>query len=111
MPQSTDDSFSAPTPARLLKTAAAIVALLGGGMAAWGLDKWIRYPGARASQFGFEAPLWPAFVGFALLATVVMVALFWRAASRVEAGEDLFAKRHRKHPTWNGPTNGAPSKE
>jgi hypothetical protein len=80
-------------------------------MAAWGLDKWIRYPGARASQFGFEAPLWPAFVGFALFATVVMVALFWTAAGRVEAGEDLFAKRHREHPARKPPTNGTPSQD
>lgn len=83
-------------PARLLKGAAVIVALLGGGMAAWGLDKWIRFPEARASQFGFEAPLWPGFVGFAALGTVVMIALFWTAARRVEGGEDLFAQRHRE---------------
>lgn len=67
-------------------------------MAAWGLDKWIRYPEARASQFGFEAPLWPAFTLFVLLATAVVVGLFWTASGRVADGEDLFAQRHRRRP-------------
>lgn len=82
--------------ARLLKGAALLCATLGGGMATWGLDKWIRYPETRASQFGFEAPLWPAFTLFVLLATVVIVGLFWTAAGRVAEGEDLFAQRHRR---------------
>jgi hypothetical protein len=110
MPQSTDN-LSPSTPAHLLKAAAAVVALLGGGMAAWGLDKWIRYPEARASQFGFEAPLWPAFVGFAVLATVVMVWLFWTAARRVENGENLFAQRHRERRSLEDTSNGYPSGE
>jgi hypothetical protein len=109
MPRPDDDSSL--TPARVLKAAALVVAVLGGGMAAWGLDKWIRYPEARASQFGFEAPLWPAFVGFALLATVVMVALFWRAARRVEAGENLFAQRHRDRRSLEEASNGPPPSE
>jgi hypothetical protein len=85
-------------PARLLKAAAVVFAAIGGGMAAWGLDKWINYPEARASQFGFEAPLWPAFTLFVLFATVVGVMLLWTAAGRVEDGEDLFAQRHRRRP-------------
>lgn len=95
MPQATDDS-STFSPARFLKGAALTFVLLGGGMAAWGLDKWIRYPEARASQFGFQAPLWPAFVGFTILGTAVAVGLLWTTARRVEAGEDLFAQRHRR---------------
>lgn len=92
----TNEDSSGLTPARLLRGAALTFALLGGGMAAWGLDKWFRYPGARASQFGFEAPLWPAFTIFVVLATVVCVALLWKAAGRVDEGEDLFAQRHRR---------------
>lgn len=95
MPQ-TPDFSSLLDPVRLLKGAAIVFALLGGGMAAWGLDKWIRYPETRATQFGFEAPLWPAFTVFVLVATAVVVGLLWRAAGRVEAGEDLFAQRHRR---------------
>ena len=98
MPPRTDSS-SPPTAVRLLKGAASVFAVLGAGMAAWGLDKWIRYPEARASQFGFEAPLWPAFTLFVVLATAVGVRLLWIAAGRVEDGEDLFAQRHRRRPS------------
>lgn len=84
------------SPAHLLKGAALTLILLGGTMTVWGLDKWVRYPDVRASQFGFEAPLWPAFVGCALLGTAVGVFVLWTAARRVEAGEDLFSKRHRR---------------
>lgn len=92
----TDKDDSGLTPARLLKGGALTFALLGGGMAVWGLDKWIRYPELQASQFGLEAPLWPAFVGFVVLATTAVVGLLWRAAGRVAEGEDLFAQRHRR---------------
>jgi hypothetical protein len=83
----------------LLKGAALAFVLVGGGMAIWGLDKWIRFPEARATQFGFEAPLWPAFTVFVFLATLVGVGLLWTAAGRVEEGEDLFAQRHRRRPS------------
>lgn len=91
-------------PVRLLKGAAFIFAALGLGMAGWGIDKWLEVPGARASQFGFQAPLWPAFTTFVLLATTVIVWLLWTAAGRVEEGEDLFAQRHRQRP---GDVDGA----
>lgn len=94
----TDDSSSPPS-ARLLRGAALTFVVLGGGIAGWGIDKWIRYPEARASQFGLEAPLWPAFVGFVLLATCVGVILLWTAARRIESGEDLFEKRDQRRPT------------
>ncbi len=74
-------------------------AALGGSMTAWGLDKWMRYPEARATQFGFEAPLWPAFTLFILIATVIVVWLLWTTAGRVEEGEDLFSQRHRRRPS------------
>ncbi len=97
MPLPNDQSSSAP--ARLLKSGAVVFAAIGGSMSAWGLDKWVHQPQARASQFGFEAPLWPAFTLFVVGATVVGVGLLWSAAGRVEAGEDLFAQRHRRHPS------------
>lgn len=83
---------------RLLKGAAFVFAALGLGTAGWGIDKWLEVPGVRASQFGFQAPLWPAFTTFVLLATAVIVWLLWTAARRVETGEDLFAQRHRRRP-------------
>lgn len=85
--------------ARLLKVAGLVFAAIGGSMAAWGLDKWINYPEARASQFGFEAPLWPAFTIFVVLSTGIVVWLLWTTAGRVEEGEDLFAQRHRRRPS------------
>lgn len=97
MPQPSDDP---PTTSvvRLLKGAALTFLLLGGVMAAWGIDKWIQHPEVRASQFGFQAPLWPAFVGFSLLGTVAAVAILWTAARRVEAGDDDYAQHgpHRR---------------
>jgi len=85
-----------PTAAYLLKGAAVLFALLGLSFTAWIGDKWTEFPEARASQFGFEAPLWPALGGFVLLAVVAVVTLFWRAAGRVKRGDDLFAQRHRR---------------
>jgi len=71
---------------------------MGTAIVTWVIDTWRDHPETRASQFGFEAPLWPAMAIFVVGATVAAVALLWRAARRVEAGEDLFAQRHRRHP-------------
>ncbi len=95
MPTKSDPPPNRPAT-RLLKGAALLFAAIGGSIAAWGLDKWVRYPEARASQFGFEAPLWPAFTLFVFVATAVVVGLLWTTAGRVEEGEDLFANRHRR---------------
>jgi hypothetical protein len=97
MPSPND--YSTNPAARLLKGAALLFAAIGGSMAAWGLDKWVQYPEARASQFGFEAPLWPAFTLFVALATGVVVWFLWSTARRVDEGEDLFAQRTRRQPS------------
>jgi len=108
MDDSTDDS--PPCAARLLKGAAVLFAGMGVGFLVWLGRQWARYPEIKASQFGFEAPLWPALGGFVLLAVIAVVGLFWRAAGRVEDGESLFAQRHRRRPSDGpGPTNGSPS--
>jgi len=98
MPSQTDFP-SHTTIVRLLKGAALVFATVGGATAAWGVDTWGRYPEARASQFGFEAPLWPAFTLFVVVATTVGVCLLWTAAGRIQEGEDLFAQRHRRRPS------------
>ena len=108
MPDRPDDG-SAHTAARLLKGAAVLFAALGLSFLAWIGDKWIEFPEARATQFGSEAPLWPALGGFVLLAIGAIVALFWTAARRVNHGEDLFGKRHRKQPDWDPTANGEPT--
>jgi len=106
-----DPSSDDPSPraARLLKGAALLFVVLGTAFLVWLGRQWVRYPDVRASQFGFEAPLWPALGGFVLLAGVAVVGLFWRAARRVEDGENLFAQRHRRRRSDGpGPTNGSP---
>ena len=91
-----NDNTSAP--ARLLKGGALTFAVLGTAFVVWVLDKWRQMPEARASQFGFEAPLWPALAVFVAVSTVAAVGVLWRAAHRVEDGEDLIAQRHRRRP-------------
>lgn len=110
MPPQNDPS-SNTSAVRLLKIAALVFAGIGGSVSAWGVDKWINQPQARASQFGFEAPLWPAFTLFVLVATVVIVGLFWTAAERVADGENLFAQRHRRRSSSEEPSNGRPQSE
>lgn len=85
-----------PLAAHVLKGAGGLFAVLGIAFLLWVTDKWMKYPEVRATQFGFEAPLWPALAGFVLLATAAVITLFWTAAGRVERGEDLFAQRHRR---------------
>lgn len=102
-----NQSPSTPLAARLLKGAAAVFAGLGGGFLFWVGSKWMEYPQMRASQFGFEAPYWPALGGFVLVSILAVVGLFWTAARRVEEGEELFSNRHRKQRSeWSSNTNG-----
>lgn len=98
---------SPKTAVSLLKGAAILFACLGLSFVIWIGDKWIAFPEARASQFGFEAPLWPALGGFVLLATSAIVALFWTAAGRVQSGENLFDQRHRRRAPLKEKENGA----
>jgi len=89
---------NASAPVRLLKGGALTFAVLGTAFVLWVLDKWRQMPEARASQFGFEAPLWPALAVFVAVSTTAAVGILWRAAQRVKDGEDLFAQRHRRRP-------------
>lgn len=85
--------------ARLLRGAAVLTAVVGGGIAVWLADKAVRYPEVRAAQFEASAPLWVPFLLFVLACTGLMAYVFVRAARRVESGEDLFARRHRRRPS------------
>lgn len=69
---------------------------MGFGIIAWCVKQWIAHPEMQASQLGNSAPYWPALILFVLVSVAAGVALLWRAAQRLEAGEDLFAQRHRK---------------
>ncbi|MFO8231562.1 MAG: ABC transporter permease [Longimonas sp.] len=98
-------------PARLLRIGAFTFVLIGGGITAWLIDKAIRYPDIRAAQFGFEAPYWPALIAFVMLCTGIGAYMQLRAARRVEEGEDLYAQRHRRHPSEKYPDEYPDQKE
>jgi type VI protein secretion system component VasK len=96
MPDPAPTDSSPQRHARLLKGAAVLAAVLGLFIVVWLVDKAVRYPEVRASQLGSVAPLWVPFAVFVALCVTLIVGLFWRAARRVEAGEDLFSQRHRR---------------
>lgn len=100
------------TPIRVLKSAAGLTLAGGLALALWLTDKALRYPDVRARQFGRfgpEAPLWIPLIGFVLVFLGAIAYVFWRAARRMEAGEDLFAQRHRRRP-GRGKGEGEPTK-
>lgn len=80
----------------LLKGGALLFCLIGFGIIAWCVKQWVEHPEMQASQLGNTAPYWPALIVFVLVSVAAGVGLLWRAAQRLEAGEDLFAQRHRK---------------
>ena len=89
------------TPALVLKGAAALTFVSGSALVVWLIDKAVRYPDVRARQFGRfgpEAPLWIPLIVFIAIFLSAVTYIFWRAARRLEAGEDLFAQRHRRRP-------------
>lgn len=78
---------------RILRGAAALFGTIGLAILVWLGDKAIRYPQIHASQLGAEAPLWIPMMIFVAICTAASVALFLRAARRVDQGEDLFNNR------------------
>ncbi len=102
MPTEDNDT---PAPARLLRGAALAFVLLGVVIVTWLVDKAIRYPSVRAAQGAAKAPLWIPFILAVTAGTGVIAYLFVRAARRVEQGEDLFGRRHRRRPSgdFRGP--------
>lgn len=97
-PDASSGPSSRPAPAQLLKGAAVLAVVLGGLIVTWLVDKAVRYPEVKAAQLGSVAPLWVPFALFVSVCVALIAGLFWRAAGRVEAGEDLFAQRHRRRP-------------
>jgi hypothetical protein len=94
----TADSSATNAAARVLKGGAVAFLVIGAGISVWIIQQWIDHPEVRASQFGFEAPLWPAVLAFVVLATGAGVRLLWIAANRARR-EDLYAQRHRRRPS------------
>lgn len=90
-----------PRAVYLLRGGAAVFGLIGLSISIWLIDKAIEHPEIQASQFDFEAPLWIPAIIFVVVATTAGIAVLLKAARRVESGEDLFAQRHRKHPSYD----------
>lgn len=98
-PPTEDQAFWTPT--RILRSAVVVFGVLGTGMLVWLIDKAIHFPEIQARQFrrfGETVPLWTPLILFVLLSISGIIYLLWRAARRVEAGEDLYAQRHRRRP-------------
>ncbi|BBM69889.1 ABC transporter permease [Rhodothermus marinus] len=83
----------------LLRGAALVFGVLGLSIALWLADKAVRYPHILARQGSAEAPLWIPMLVFVLVCMGASIFLFLRAAARVARGEDLYARRHRRHPS------------
>jgi type VI protein secretion system component VasK len=61
----------------------------------------VYHPEIQARQFGRfgpPAPLWLPMLVFVAGSMAGMAFIFWRAARRVAAGEDLFGNRFRRRP-------------
>lgn len=85
-------------PSTLLRAGAATFILIGGAITVWLVDKAIRYPDIQASQFDNTAPLWIPTILFVVVCTAAGAYVLFRAARRVDQGDDLFAQRHRRRP-------------
>jgi len=90
---------ASPPAVRVLRIGMGMFTLLGGGIALWITNQWIEHPEIRATQFGFEAPLWPAALVFVVVSTIAGIGLLRTASQRVRDGEDLFDQRHRRRPS------------
>ncbi len=86
------------TFALLLRSAAVLVLLIGAGVAAWLVDKAIRYPEIHARQFEASAPLWLPMTFFVVGCVAAAAFLFLRAARRIDQGEDFFNRPNGSRP-------------
>jgi hypothetical protein len=85
----------------LVRSTIALLLVTGAGLLLWMVHQANQYPEAQARQFGRfgeAVPFWAPVIGFTIIAVVAMVYLFWQAARRVAAGEDLFGSRFRRRP-------------
>ena len=90
------------TPRRVLIGGMAFTGVVGIILITWLIDKAIHFPEIQARQFrrfGEQAPLWIPLIIFVLLSFAGIFFLLWRAKQRLDAGEDLFAQRHRRRPS------------
>jgi hypothetical protein len=87
-------------PLRLLRISAVLVAAGGVLSAVWLGAQVVLHP-AQARQFGKYGDAVPYWIPLALFVGAGMLGcgyVFWRAAQRVTAGEDLHANSFRKKP-------------
>ena len=88
-----------PSQLTVLRTAMGVLLLLGGGLVLWLAEQARRHPEIQAAQADATAPLWIPMMLFVAVCVGALVVILYRASRRVSAGEDLFAQRHRRHPS------------
>ncbi len=88
-------------PIALLR--AAFVAVVGFALltAGWLAFQAVQHPGTHARQFGKygeAVPLWLPLILFVLFGLAAVAYVFFRAARRLQAGDDLYENRVRRRP-------------
>ncbi|MEM1125322.1 MAG: hypothetical protein AAGI71_01630 [Bacteroidota bacterium] len=94
-PISPTSDTKAAGAALLLRSASALMGVVSLGLVTWVIDKAYLRPWERvANDLGF----WIPFTVTVVVGGAGLIVVFLRAARRVQAGEDLFARRHRRRP-------------
>jgi hypothetical protein len=85
----------------LLRTFSLVSLIFGLALVVWLSWNAVFHPEIQARQFGrfgAPAPLWLPMILFVAGSMTGISVIFWRAARRVAAGEDLFGNRFRRRP-------------
>jgi TRAP-type C4-dicarboxylate transport system permease small subunit len=85
----------------LLRSFSLALVIFGLALVVWMGWNAVYHPEIQARQFGrfgAPAPLWVPMLVFTAASVAGMAYIFWRAARRVAAGEDLFGNRFRRRP-------------
>ncbi len=92
---------SAQRIARLLRLASLSVLGFATIVTGWLIVQAWLHPATHARQFGKygpSVPLWLPLIVFIAFGLCFIAYVFYRAARRVQGGEDLYAHRHRRRP-------------
>lgn len=88
-------------PLRLLRRAFVVVLAFAVTLTGWLTVQAFLHPDTQARQFGKygeAVPLWLPLILFVICGLCAIAYVFFRAARRVQQGEDLYAHRFRRRP-------------